>query len=304
MDKIIYKSSNQYLINNIIIFQTTINNNKFLIDNYANIYYEYNIYYKLIIFNDRLLNDLEIKELIEILNNFEFISFNNSFEHYENINNVILNFLNDKPIKIPRHYQVIYNNPQTHNNYNDILNTYNNYNDILNTHNIIKVLFATYHDSNMYGIHGYSIHFKSFTTSTHNFIKNKYESYLIDDYGNIYRRIGKEWKTKTDYKTKFDNNLIKKLKENDFNINITLINDKINYEPQYYIKNKINEIIKEYQYELKLKEMENKYETKIKELIDYFELNKMENKLKEIEDKYETKIKELIDKINYLENKW
>ena len=292
--------SNQYLINNTFIFEKLINNYKFLVDNYCNIYYG-NKQTILKIFNDRLLIDTEIKELVKQLNNFESSSWNYL---EEDINIIILDFLKDKPINIPRPFEVIYNNSQTYNNYTQLVEGYKNYNNILNTHNIIKVLFATYHDSNMYGIHGYSIHFKSFTTSTHNFIKNKYESYLIDDYGNIYRRIGKEWKTKTDYKTKFDNNLIKKLKENDFNINITLINDKINYEPQYYIKNKINEIIKEYQYELKLKEMENKYETKIKELIDYFELNKMENKLKEIEGKYETKIKELIDKINYLENKW
>jgi hypothetical protein len=292
MDKIIYKSSNQYLINNIIIFQTTINNNKFLIDNYANLYYEYNIYYKLIIFNDRLLNDLEIKELIEILNNFEFISFYNSNEHYENINNVILNFLNDKPIKIPRHYQVIYNNPQTHNNYNDILNTYNNYNDILNTHNIIKVLYGSQIE--------FSGNYYEINISVHN--KVSYYVFLIDDSGNIYQWLTTKWRTKNNNKVKLSDNIIKKIKDTNFNI----IEYSMSHASMpFIIEKEIKEIIKN-------EENQNIIDNLINE---NNELKKVINKNKDIEGKFLLKLKELEeiivnkskeleDKIKLIETRW
>ena len=75
----IINKSNQYLFNNTFIFEKLINNYKFLVDNYCNIYYG-NKQTILKIFNDRLLNDTEIKELVKQLNNFEILSWNDNYE--------------------------------------------------------------------------------------------------------------------------------------------------------------------------------------------------------------------------------
>jgi hypothetical protein len=298
----IINKSNPYLINNTFIFEKFINSCKFLVDNYCNIYYEDRDKQTILkIFNDRLLNDTEIKELVKQLNNFESSSWNYNLE--EDINIIILDFLKNKPINIPRPF--------------DTSQTHNNYNDILNTTNIIKVLYGSSKQSYCRYAENNS---NEINISVHN--KNSHQTHLIDDYGNIYTWSSiNNWITRNKNKVKLSDNIIKKIK--DTKINITEYSMSHTSMP-FIIEKKIKEIIKNEENQNIIDNLinENNELKKVinQNIIDNLinennELKKVINqnkdiegkfllKLKELEEIIVNKSKELEDKIKLIETRW
>lgn len=288
--------SNQYLINNTFIFEKLINNYKFLVDNYCNIYYgDGNKQTILKIFNDRLLNDTEIKELVKQLNNFESSSWNYL---EEDINIIILDFLKDKPINIPKPFEVNYNS-QKYNNYPQLVEQYKNYNDILNTTNIIKVLYGSSKQlcsrttNNSIFEYNISVHNKA----------SSYNVFLIDDCGNIYQRGGlNNWITRNNNKVKLSDNIIKKIKDKNFNITEHYIGG---ISMPFIIEKEIKEIIKNEENQNIIDNLINE-NNELKKIINKNEEieGKFLLKFKELEEIIVNKSKELEDKIKLIETRW
>jgi hypothetical protein len=261
MSEYIYKT-NQYLINNVIIFDRKIYNDVCKVDNYCNVYVVDDNKLQLKIFNDRLLNSEEIKSLQISLNSINNKSRDWIYTIEENINNIINMWLlnNNKPIKIPREWSSL--------KYNDKCNY--DYNFILKDINIIKILFGCY---GYYGLDKYnnSAHNDSeLKISCHN--KNNYFHYfLIDDYGNIYKIIsnGELYKYNNNINNiKLHKTIIKNIQKSDFNINIHYSEVSEN-KFIIYIQEKLNIIIQNGENELKFNHLinENKeLKTKIDEL--------------------------------------